>query len=273
MQDGERLQIGSNDWDATLNDEPSLEIIENSQLNQKLVFEVKDSFQEKLNGTNDHYVANGSYTEAYVAEEYVFKRPMDIALSLIGIVVCFPLWIIIALAIWIEDKGPILYFSHRVGKHGRTFKHFKFRTMFPDCHTRFGLVQAKENDHRVTQVGRFLRATAMDEIPQLWHILKGDMSFVGPRALLPAEVEVGQDLSHKPVPLQEIPGFIRRHSVTPGLTGIAQIFAPRDIVRRHKFHYDLLYIKRQSLLLDIKLIMLSFWITLRGKWECRGKKF
>lgn len=276
MHEGERLQIGSNDWDATLSDEPSREIIENSQLNQKFVFEVKDTLEEKLNGTNGHYLANANYINLYEAEEYFFKRPVDIVLSLVGIIVFSPLCIIIALAIWIEDRGPILYFSERVGKHGKAFKHFKFRTMFPDCHTRFGPVQAKENDIRITRIGRILRATAMDEIPQLWHILKGDMSFVGPRALLPVEIEVKQVSTNgnaEAVSIEKIPGYWERHVVKPGLTGIAQIFAPRDIVRRRKFQYDLLYIRRQCLLLDINLILLSFWITVRGKWESRGKKF
>ncbi|MGH7792668.1 MAG: sugar transferase, partial [Thermodesulfobacteriota bacterium] len=251
-------------------------IIENSQLNQKLVFEVKDSFQEKLNGTNGHYVANGNYIEAYVAEEYFFKRPVDIVLSLVGIIVFSPLCIIIALAIWIEDRGPILYLSERVGKHGKAFKHFKFRTMVPDSDTKFGPVQAEENDIRITRIGKILRATAMDEIPQLWHILKGDMSFVGPRALLPVEIELKQVSTNgkaEAMPIEKIPGYWERHVVKPGLTGIAQIFAPRDIVRRRKFQYDLLYIRRQNLFLDINLIILSFWITLRGKWESRGKKF
>ncbi|MDA2921454.1 sugar transferase, partial [Desulfobacterota bacterium AH_259_B03_O07] len=121
--------------------------------------------------------------------------------------------------------------------------------------------------------GKLLRITAMDELPQLWNILKGDMSFVGPRPLLPAEIEVRQGSSKKAEPIENIRSFSKRHSVTPGLTGIAQIFAPRDIIRKRKFKYDLFYIKRQSLMLDIKLILLSFWITFRGKWESRYKKF
>ena len=113
----------------------------------------------------------------------------------------------------------------------------------------------------------------MDELPQLWNIFRGDMSFVGPRALLPVEIETGDGGSKEAVPIVQIPGYEKRTTVTPGLTGIAQIFAPRDIVRKHKFTYDLLYIKKQSFKLDLKLILLSFWITFRGKWETRGKKF
>jgi len=123
----------------------------------------------------------------------------------------------------------------------------------------------------MTRIGRFLRATALDEVPQLWNILKGDMSFVGPRALLPEEIEVNGD--GELIPLEKIPGYEERHRVRPGLTGLAQIYASRDIPRSQKFKYDLLYIKKQSFWLDLKLIGLSFWITLRGKWEHRGRKF
>ncbi len=115
-----------------------------------------------------------------------------------------------------------------------------------------------------------LRATALDELPQLWNILKGDMSFVGPRALVPKEIEVNGDGDC--IPLEQIPGFTERHLVRPGLTGLAQVCAPRDIPRRKKFRYDFLYIRRQSLSLDLRLVALSVWITLRGKWEHRGRK-
>src|SRR5439155_1123868 len=126
-------------------------------------------------------------------------------------------------------------------------------------------------DARFTRVGRILRATAMDELPQLWNIFRGDMSFVGPRALRPEEIDV--DGAGASIALEAIPGFAERVSVQPGLTGIAQIYAPRDVSRRQKFRFDRLYIKRQSLLLDVRLIALSFWITFRGTWETREKKF
>jgi len=110
----------------------------------------------------------------------------------------------------------------------------------------------------------------MDELPQLWNIFKGDMSFVGPRALVPEEIEVNG--LGAAVPLEKIPGYEARHRVRPGLTGVAQVYAARDVPRRHKFRYDLLYIRRQSVWLDLKLILLSFWITFRGRWEHRGRK-
>lgn len=119
-------------------------------------------------------------------------------------------------------------------------------------------------------MGRIVRATAIDELLQLINILKGDMSIVGPRALRPAELEVRGNPEW--VRIEEIPGYGERQAVTPGLTGLAQVYLPTDAPRHEKFHYDLLYIKDQSFWLDLKLIFLSFWITFRGKWESRGKK-
>jgi lipopolysaccharide/colanic/teichoic acid biosynthesis glycosyltransferase len=109
----------------------------------------------------------------------------------------------------------------------------------------------------------------MDEIPQLWNILKGDMSFVGPRALLPKEIEVHSSALGE-IPLDRIPGYARRVRMKPGLTGIAQVYAARDVSRRHKFRWDLLYPKRQSLWLDIRLILASGWNSLTGRWEKIG---
>jgi lipopolysaccharide/colanic/teichoic acid biosynthesis glycosyltransferase len=122
----------------------------------------------------------------------------------------------------------------------------------------------------VTRVGRLLRATAMDELPQLWNIFLGDMSFVGPRALRPGEIEGD---GTECVALEAVPGYATRITVRPGLTGIAQIYAARDVPRRMKFRYDSIYIKRQSLWLDLRLILLSFWISFHGTWEARGRKY
>jgi lipopolysaccharide/colanic/teichoic acid biosynthesis glycosyltransferase len=198
------------------------------------------------------------------------KRPFDVVLSGLGLLGSLPLWGLIALAIKLEDGGPVFYGQARVGKGGARFRSWKFRSMVVDADTRFGALQARERDPRVTRTGRILRATAMDELPQLWNIFVGEMSFVGPRALLPEEIEVTGDGTL--VPLDRIPGYEARHRVTPGLTGIAQIYAPRDIPRRQKFKLDRLYIRKQSFRLDLRLIALSFWITLRGRWEHRGKK-
>jgi len=199
------------------------------------------------------------------------KRALDVALSGTGLVVSAPLWPIIAAAIRIDSRGPVFYGQSRVGEAGRHFNVLKFRSMIADAERGRGPLQAGADDPRITRVGRVLRATAMDELPQLWNIFRGDMSFVGPRALRPEEIEV--DGRGAGVALDAIPGFVQRCTVPPGLTGIAQIYAPRDVSRRQKFRFDLLYIRRQSLPLDICLILLSFWITARGTWEAREKKF
>lgn len=198
------------------------------------------------------------------------KRSFDITLSLLGIVLSLPLWFIFGFLVWLEDRGPVFYTQERVGKDGKIFKALKFRSMIVEAEKLAGPVQAEENDPRVTKMGRLLRATAMDEIPQLFNILKGDMSFVGPRALRPSEREINGN--PRPLALSTIKGFAERHSVRPGLTGVAQIFLPTDVPRRQKFRYDLYYIKNMSFWLDLKLIFSSFWITFRGKWESRQDK-
>ena len=201
----------------------------------------------------------------------VGKRTLDVALSGVGLLVSAPLWALVAAAIKIDTPGPVFYGQPRVGERGRIFRVLKFRSMIVDAEKDVGPVVAAEGDPRVTRVGRVLRATAMDELPQLLNIFRGDMSFVGPRALRPEEIDV--DTAGRPVPLQAIPGFAARSVIPPGLTGIAQIYAPRDVSRRQKFRFDRLYIRRQSMLLDLRLILLSFWITARGSWEARERKF
>ena len=199
------------------------------------------------------------------------KRLFDIALSSFGILLSSPLWLLFGFLVWIQDRGPVFYTQERVGKDGRVFRAFKFRSMVKDAEKEAGPIQAVANDPRVTKVGRILRATAMDELPQLWNIFKGDMSFVGPRALRPAEKEVHGDGSS--LAISEIPGYEERHRVRPGLTGLAQVYLPGDAPRIKKFEYDLRYIETRSFGLDLKTIFLSFWITFRGKWESREKKF
>ena len=197
------------------------------------------------------------------------KRMLDIVLSGTGLVLSAPVWALISAAIKLEDGAPVFYRQERVGQRGRRFDALKFRSMIPNAESGVAL-QATANDARVTRVGRIMRRTALDELPQLWNIFVGDMSFVGPRALRPQEVEVhgGALLS-----IDQIPGARERHQIRPGLTGIAQIFAPRDITRRNKFRYDRLYVQRQGFWFDVRLILLSFWISARGRWEHRGDKF
>ena len=198
------------------------------------------------------------------------KRAFDATLAFAGLVVSLPLWALFAAAIKLEDGGPVFFVQDRVGLDGRLFRAFKFRSMHRGAENATGPLQARCGDSRITRVGRIMRATAMDELPQLWNIFRGDMSFVGPRALRPGEIEME---GGTPVPLEAVPGYVDRILVRPGLTGVAQVYAPRDISRRCKFRYDRLYIRRRSFVLDIRLILLSFWISFRGTWESRDRKY
>jgi lipopolysaccharide/colanic/teichoic acid biosynthesis glycosyltransferase len=198
------------------------------------------------------------------------KRAFDLALSCAGLVVSSPLWVAIAAAIKLEDGGPVFFRQERVGLHGRIFNALKFRSMIPNAEARTGPVQATADDPRITRIGRLLRATAFDELPQLWNIFAGDMSFVGPRPLRPGEADVGSD--GRVLALDTIPGYDERHQVRPGLTGLAQVYAPRDVPRAAKFRLDRLYLRNASLCLDLKLILISFCITGRGDWERRDRR-
>ena len=200
----------------------------------------------------------------------MIKRTFDVILAGAGLIVSAPLWALFAAAIVLEDGGPVFFPQGRVGLGGRVFTALKFRSMVPNADRLTGPVQAGEDDSRITRIGRLLRGTAMDELPQLWNIFVGDMSFVGPRPLVPDEVEVRGD-GHL-IKLAEIDGYEARHRVRPGLTGLTQVYAARDIPRRSKFRLDGLYLRRASLCLDVKLILLSFWITGRGAWESRDRK-
>lgn len=198
------------------------------------------------------------------------KRLFDVVVTGAGLIVFFPVSLLIAAAIKLEDGGPIFFAQERVGKDCRVFNAFKFRSMIVDAEKHTGAIQAVENDPRVTRIGRLLRATAFDELPQLWNIFRGDMSIVGPRPLRPGEADTTAE--GVVLPLSAIPGYEARHRVRPGLTGIAQVYARRDIPRTAKFRYDLVYLRRAGLWLDLRLILLSFWITARGRWEDRDRK-
>ena len=189
------------------------------------------------------------------------KRPFDFVLSLFGIIVSLPLWGIIAFLIWLEDGFPVFYRQRRMGKNRKEFTILKFRTMVKNA-DKMG-VWTEENDPRITRVGKFLRRTAMDELPSLLSILKGDMSFVGPKALAIEEQKILEKM---------IKGFEKRLQVRPGLTGLSQVYNVSDDPNL-KLKYDLEYIEKMSFFLDLKLILISFWYTFTAKWDRReGKK-
>ena len=203
--------------------------------------------------------------------EYPLKRAFDFIVSSFALIISSVLWLTFVMAIKIEDRGPVFYRQKRWGKDKKPMDVYKFRTMVSNADEKFGSIQAHESDPRITRVGRFLRATSLDEMPQILNIWRGEMSWVGPRPLPMNEVQVKEENGF--LPDEAIPGFELRCKVRPGLTGMAQVYAPRDVPRRHKFRYDLIYIQNESLCLDLKLIALSLWITFRGRWERRGRKY
>lgn len=191
------------------------------------------------------------------------KRTFDISLSLVGLVLSLPLWFPLALAILLEDPGPPFFAKICVTKGGKGFKQLKFRSMVMGAEGKTGPVLATERDPRMTRIGRLMRKTALDELPQLINILKGDMSFVGPRPQRTILVH-----EH----LKGIPEYALRHSIRPGLTGLAQVYGTYYVTPRQKLRYDLVYLEKQSFGLDVKLMLLSFWISLRGRWVSARRK-
>jgi exopolysaccharide biosynthesis polyprenyl glycosylphosphotransferase len=186
------------------------------------------------------------------------KRLVDMLCSVLFAVPTILLSPVIAAAIWIEDRGPILYRQVRVGKGGGTFSIVKFRTMRVDAEKN-GAAFAQERDPRVTRLGRFLRATRLDELPQIWNILRGEMSFVGPR---PERPEIEDELA------KTIPLFPVRHLVRPGLTGWAQVSAPYAATREDhlmKLRHDLYYLKHRSLALDAAIVLKTIYSVLKRK--------
>ncbi len=179
------------------------------------------------------------------------RRAVSIVISLIGLILTLPLIPLIMLAIRLDSKGPVFYTQTRVGKAGRVFKVVKFRTMRQDAEAASGPKWAGDNDPRVTRVGKFLRSSRLDEIPQLWCVLKGEMAFVGPRPERPEFIEW---LS------KEIPYYGVRHMVRPGLTGWAQVkykYGSTVEDSREKLQYDLFYIKNASIGLDLLIMFLT----------------
>lgn len=181
------------------------------------------------------------------------KRIMDIAISLVGLTITSPIMLFVALAIKLEDKGPVFYKQQRVTMGGEVFDILKFRSMIVNAEKDGKSIPATGNDPRITKIGKFIRAVRIDELPQLINILKGDMSFVGPR---PERVEHVEKYS------KDIKEFPYRLKVKGGLTGYAQIYGKYNTSPYDKLRLDLMYIENYSILLDIKLIILTVRILL-----------
>jgi len=191
----------------------------------------------------------------YGANEAI-KRLIDILVSSVTLLLFLPLILLIMFLTRLESRGPVLFKQERVGKDGKIFSLYKFRSMTKEAEKYTGPVFAESDDERITKLGKILRRTRLDEIPQLISVLKGNMSLVGPRPERPFFVERFK---------KEIPGYVRRLQVRPGITGLAQVHSPYDISARSKLRYDLLYVRNHSLFLDLEIILRTIWVVLRRK--------
>jgi lipopolysaccharide/colanic/teichoic acid biosynthesis glycosyltransferase len=180
------------------------------------------------------------------------KRYFDIFAAIIGVILFSPLFLIVAILIKLDSKGTVFFSQERVGKKGRIFRIHKFRTMVQDAERKIGPVWAKKEDPRLTLVGKVLRKSKIDELPQLFNVIKGDMSLVGPCPERPCFVQQFAEI---------IPGYDRRHDVIPGITGLAQLSlgynsTPYDIYRQ--LRYDITYIKKMGMAIDLRLLVETF---------------
>lgn len=189
--------------------------------------------------------------------EQVLHRALDIFASLALLLLTLPLMLIVALAIKLDSRGPLFYRQERMGRNQRSFQILKFRSMTVDAEKPGAAVWAKVGDSRVTRVGRFIRLTRIDEIPQAINILRGEMAFVGPRPERPAFVEQL---------IAAIPHYADRSAVRPGLTGWAQVKFPYGASiedAREKLSYDLWYVRERSLWLDLRIILATVGVVLK----------
>ena len=186
----------------------------------------------------------------------ILKRILDIISSLLGLIVAIPIILVIAIIIKIEDNGPVFYSQQRLGKDEKNFFVYKLRSMRVDAEKYGGVQWAQKDDPRITKIGKFIRKTRIDEIPQLFNILKGDMSLIGPR---PERPELTYNFN------KEIPGFIDRLVIKPGLTGLAQVNGGYDISPEEKLKWDIIYIKNRNIFLDISIIFKTIGVVFTGE--------
>jgi len=187
------------------------------------------------------------------------KSYSDVVLAIVISILFLPVIAVVALAVKLTSKGPIVYSQERVGKHGKRFMIYKFRSMRLDAEDASGPVWAKDNDSRLTSIGSLLRKAHLDELPQLINVLKGEMSIIGPRPERPFFVE---ELK------KSIPNYERRLDVKPGITGLAQVRHKYDETVedvKRKIRYDIVYIKKMCLMLDIKVLFWTIGVVFTGK--------
>lgn len=184
------------------------------------------------------------------------KRIFDIILSLIGLVMLLPLFLIISILIKFDSKGPVFFVQERLGKDGKVFKIYKFRTMIDGAINMGSGLRTEEGDFRITRVGNILRKTSLDELPQLINVLKGDMSLIGPRPPVPYHPKNYEEYSDEEK---------KRFSVRPGITGYAQAVLRNGASWDERIKLDLIYVDKMSFTFDLYILFLTFLTVVRGK--------
>jgi len=241
---------------------------------ENLLFDLPDSKQPPQNGHSQP--PDAIYEDSRLYQKFLktllnmddstgelkLQRAIDLIVSILLFLLFLPSWIVVAIAIKLESSGGILYSQERVGKGGKIFRIYKFRSMYSDAEKRGGPQLATQNDPRITQVGRILRKTRIDELPQLFNVIKGDMSLIGPRPERPYFVEKYR---------LEIPNYIQRLLIKPGLTGHAQVETGYDETLddvRKKLEHDLYYIeRRKSWKLYFQIVYKTIWVVLTARGQ------
>lgn len=212
--------------------------------------------------TEEHVHKNHLKIAPPIPEPFA-RRFLDGMFALLGLVITSPIWIVVGFLLWFEDPGPLFFIKNSCGRGGKNFRQFKFRSMVHKAEAETGPIPALKKDKRMLIVGRFLRGSYLDELPQLINILRGEMSFVGPRPLRTVDIYKF---------MQDLPEFSQRHRVLPGIAGLAQVVkgyyytSPSERLR-----LDNIYINYRNLFLDIKIIILAVFVTLRRGKEIKAK--
>lgn len=251
---------------SDLNLKSKANILDFCHTNGKQIFLIPDSyelfcFNIEMDKIDDIPVFRAKYLKPTL-EQRILKRAIDLTISIVAMALLWPVFITLAIVIKITSRGPVFYSQIRTGRDEQVFSIYKFRTMVPNAEELTGPVLAIEKDPRITSIGRLMRATRLDELPQLINVLIGDMSIVGPRPERPFFVEQFK---------QEIPGYHYRHNVKPGITGMAQVHGKYNTLAYDKLVYDLIYIQKCSIITDL-IIMLQTVRVLLSKSSTEGKK-